>query len=363
MTMPTGISYVTEVWNPVIGCTKVSAGCSNCWAEAMAKRLQAMKAPGYEDIVDGDGHWHQGSVSLQSQATIDKPLHWRRKRRILVCAMGDLFHESVPADWHEEIFRVMESKQGRRHQYLLLTKRPERMRDVLKQFFGRVPYNWWCGTSVENQWAADRRIPALLEVPAYHHWVSVEPMLGELSLEPWLSRSSYWPEPIPASWDTMPWPEWVPQEVRDQISDFWCPEWGRSPAQWIASAHENHAPRFGEVVTLRSLLGEGMEEGRFVYAWGNLARLVRDDGSFGYAVLNATPFRKPGIDWVVCGAESGPNRRHFATRWASRLLSQCRAARVPFYGKQAGALEPCCPLLLDQGHLVHELPKEWRSFR
>ncbi len=120
--MPTGIEWATEVWNPVTGCTKVSPGCAHCYAARMAKRLKGRYGyPADEPF----------RVTLHPDR-LDKPLHWRKPRRVFVCSMGDLFHEDVPDRFIEWVFAVMAS--CGQHTFMLLTKRPERM----KCWFGRV---------------------------------------------------------------------------------------------------------------------------------------------------------------------------------------------------------------------------------
>jgi len=180
----TGIPYLDEVWNVTHGCTKVSAGCANCYAARLSDRFP-----------------HGGNFGdvIPRESQLDKPLHWRRPRRVGVCFMSDLFHERVPDEFLDKVFAVMALTP--QHTYVLLTKRPERMRmyisdpaldDRLCELNeelgprGWPPPNVWLGVSVENQQAADERIPLLLETPAAEWWLSVEPLLGAVDLSRYL---------------------------------------------------------------------------------------------------------------------------------------------------------------------------------
>jgi len=173
--------YDTKSWNPTTGCTKVSAGCKNCWAEEYSRRM------GWP--------W---KVTLHPER-LDEPLKWRKPQVVACCYMGDLFHEDVPDEFIDRVFAVMALTPH--HTYLLLTKRPERMRTYLAagQFRdvavaaymnphpGPVLWPWplpnvYLGVSIEDQATADKRIPLLLETPAAHRWVSAEPLLGPLYL-------------------------------------------------------------------------------------------------------------------------------------------------------------------------------------
>ncbi len=169
--MSTKIEWTDETWNPVTGCTKVSEGCRNCYAERIAKRFpHDGSAPGnktnpFEEVITHPGRLNQ-------------PLHWKKVRRIFVCSMGDLFHEDVPDKFLDDVFWKMEITV--RHTFQVLTKRPKRMMDYLSSrwSFMQPPKNIWLGTSVEDQKTADDRIPLLLQIPAAVRFVSYEPALG-----------------------------------------------------------------------------------------------------------------------------------------------------------------------------------------
>lgn len=166
--MPTKIEWTDETWNPVTGCTKVSQGCKNCYAERHANRMRGRC--GYP----GDDPF---KVTLHHDR-LEQPLGWRKPRRVFVCSMGDLFHEDVPAQFIGNIFGVM--GRGSQHTFQVLTKRPQRMMRIVGAT--APPPNVWLGVSVENQAAADERIPILLQTPAAVRFVSCEPLLGPVDL-------------------------------------------------------------------------------------------------------------------------------------------------------------------------------------
>ena len=178
--MKTKIEWATDVWNPITGCTKVSAGCKNCYAERFAHRLAGRFGYPEDDPF---------RVTLHMDHLRD-PLHWRKHRRVFVCSMGDLFHPDVPRAWIDEVFMIMDMSP--RHTFMILTKRPDRMceyvTDLLMSRTMRMSAplqilpNVWMNVSVENQEAADERIPWLLNTPAKVRGVSCEPLLGPVDL-------------------------------------------------------------------------------------------------------------------------------------------------------------------------------------
>jgi protein gp37 len=115
----TKIDWADVVWNPTIGCTKVSAGCENCYAERMAARLKAMGRPEYQDVVDDKGHW-TGKITLCPER-LNQPLHWLKSKRIFVDSMSDLFHTCVPFAYIEQILKVMIL--ASQHTFIILTKK------------------------------------------------------------------------------------------------------------------------------------------------------------------------------------------------------------------------------------------------
>lgn len=169
MAQASSIEWTESTWNPVTGCTKISPGCKHCYAERMAKRLQAMGQIRYRDAF---------KVTLQPDV-MDAPLHWKRPRMIFVNSMSDLFHEEISDEYIAKCFGVMEL--ASQHTFQVLTKRPERAAELA----GRLPWpkNIWMGTTVEN---ADylHRIDSLVKIPAQIRFLSLEPLLGPLPKVP-----------------------------------------------------------------------------------------------------------------------------------------------------------------------------------
>lgn len=274
----TGISWTDATWNPIRGCSKVSAGCKNCYAEKVAARFSGPGQP-YEGTVR-DGHWN-GQIRFVPDM-LAQPLKWKRPRRIFVNSMSDLFHEDVPFEFIAAVFGVMAACP--QHTFQLLTKRPERAveffewteanpsRYSIPEQCGLCAFNaieaaGQCGTprfgpgllakndawplpnvhlgvSVEDQPTADDRIPLLLQCPAAVRFVSYEPALGPVDFD----------------------------DTRD----------------WLTP-----------VVT--------------------------------------KPSDAPRLDWIIVGGESGPEARPFDVAWARSTIEQCRAAGTNCFVKQVGA--------------------------
>jgi protein gp37 len=179
MSDASAIEWTDATWNPVTGCTKVSPGCDNCYAETFAERWRG--TPGH--------HFENGfDVTLRPER-IDQPLKWKKPRRVFVNSMSDLFHEAIPDEFIAEVFAVMAKTP--QHTYQLLTKRHGRMRSLLSRpsFRDNLSHlaewplpNVWLGVSVEDQKRADLRIPALMETPAAVRFLSCEPLLGPVNL-------------------------------------------------------------------------------------------------------------------------------------------------------------------------------------
>ena len=288
------IEWTDATWNIVTGCSRVSRGCENCWAEREAAR-RLRNHPSRKGLTDRNGRW-TGQARFNWE-WLDKPLRWRKPRKIFVAASGDLFHETVADPWIDRVWAVMALCQ--RHRFQILTKRPERMRvyardcgtrvlDVIDEWLaypdldvanpisaplrrqlvrerlarrpgamlraGESLPNAWIGTSVEDQPTADERIPALARIAAAVLWVSVEPLLGAVDLTNLQSPG---------------------------LLDFNALS-GRSK-QWPSSEFN--------------------------------------------------PIR-----WVVAGGESGPGARLMDPAWANSLRNQCLSAGVPFFFKQWGGI-------------------------
>lgn len=159
------IEWTQSTWNPVTGCTKISSGCAHCYAERMAKRLQAMGQPNY--VRGFEVATHEGALEL--------PLRWKRPQRIFVNSMSDLFHEQVPFEFIGRVFAVMEEASW--HRFQVLTKRSTRLAKLAPLL--PWPDNLWMGVTVES---ADFtfRIDDLRTVPAAVRFLSLEPLLSEM---------------------------------------------------------------------------------------------------------------------------------------------------------------------------------------
>jgi protein gp37 len=162
---PTKIEWTEETWNPVTGCTKISAGCQHCYAERMATRLQAIGQPKYAN----------GFAVTCHEDLLGRPLQWQSPRSVFVNSMGDLFHADVPFEFIASVFNVMNRAQ--RHRFQVLTKRDVRLAELAPRL--EWTDNIWMGVTVENR-EARRRIDALRTVPAAVRFLSVEPLLESL---------------------------------------------------------------------------------------------------------------------------------------------------------------------------------------
>ena len=160
------IEWTGSTWNPVTGCTKISAGCMNCYAERMAKRLRAMGQPNYRNGFDVTCHEH----------VLDLPLHWRKSRTIFVNSMSDLFHEDIKKEFIVRVFDVMERASW--HRFQVLTKRAIRLEELADEL--PWPENVWMGVTVENQDCVDR-INCLRNIGAHIKFLSMEPLLGPMA--------------------------------------------------------------------------------------------------------------------------------------------------------------------------------------
>lgn len=292
------IQWTDETWNPVSGCTRVSAGCDNCYAVAMTHRLEAMLSDKYTGltVINGKGDRHFNGIVRTDEVALRKPLTWRKPRKVFVNSMSDLFHDAVPFEFIDQVFAVMALTPW--HTYQILTKRPERMAEYFRREYpaghirgamivhhywhasarilnaaseywaqrgyeeqGFIPEwplpNVWLGTSVENQAAADERIPHLLQCPAAVRFLSCEPLLSGISI-----------------------------------------------------------PR----------------------VWGRLSRCACGGlCDYGVECPMSYNWRSP-IHWLIVGGESGPGARPCNVQWIRSLVNQCKRAEVPVFVKQLGSM-------------------------
>jgi protein gp37 len=302
----TQIEWTDATWNIITGCSVVSNGCKNCYAMKLAgTRLKDHPSRKGLTIDTKNGPVWNGEVRFNQQ-WLDQPLRMSKPRLIFVCAHADLFHENVPDEWIRSVFGVM--AQSRQHTFQVLTKRPERMRDLLAKWqregltlregCGSVLPNVWLGVSVEDQKAANERILLLLDTPAAVRWISAEPLLGKINLTKCGNANR-------------------------QVNALTGTETRGNP---ISS--------FGV---------SGFDES-VLYNW------------------------LPKLDWVVVGGESGPSARPMHPDWARSLRDQCDAAGVPFLFKQWGEWVPrsaCYHTFEDGGACADYDPeaKKWPCIR
>jgi protein gp37 len=166
MATNSAIEWTESTWNPLTGCTKISPGCKHCYAERMARRLQAMGQPNYRNGFKLTMHEH----------VLELPLHWKQPQMIFVNSMSDLFHEDVPFEFIQKAFEVM--RQAHWHTFQVLTKRSARLVELDKEL--DWPDNVWMGVSVENR-QYTFRIDHLRKTHAGIKFLSLEPLLGPLS--------------------------------------------------------------------------------------------------------------------------------------------------------------------------------------
>jgi protein gp37 len=219
------IEWTEHTWNPVTGCTKISAGCKNCYAEALAKRLQRMGANGYSNGFRLTLHPNRLADPLARK----KPTIW------FVNSMSDLFHERVPFDFIDQVLTTICLTP--QHRYQILTKRAERMAEYFET--RAAPQNVWLGTSVENRKQGVPRIPILRGIRASVRFLSIEPLLedlGELDLRriSWVivgGESGPKARPMQAAWA---------RSIRDQceLADvpFFFKQWGSHGADGVRRA-------------------------------------------------------------------------------------------------------------------------------
>ena len=173
--MPTGIEWTNETWNPMTGCSKISAGCDHCYAETVAQRRTRAVYLRQLPVKDTPANRADPFAPRFWEERLDDPLRWRKPLRIFVNSMSDVFHAQFSLEMIQAVFSTMVVAEW--HQFQLLTKRPERA----LRLADRLPWpeNLWLGTSVEDM-AVARRVDYLRETPAAVKFVSAEPLLGPM---------------------------------------------------------------------------------------------------------------------------------------------------------------------------------------
>jgi len=240
------IEWTDATWNPVTGCTKITAGCDNCYAERFSERFRGTVGHPFE----------HGFDLLLRPERLNQPREWRRPRMIFVNSMSDLFHKEVPFEFVDRVFDTMEDAAW--HTYQVLTKRSSRMRDFLRKRYGSraAPAHIWCGVSIEDASAASR-LRHLRQAPATTRFLSIEPLLGpvgaiDLSGISWVivgGESGPSARKIDATWV---------REVRDQCLEqevaFFFKQWGgfrpKSGGRELDGREWNEFPAKREVVTI-----------------------------------------------------------------------------------------------------------------
>lgn len=236
------IEWTDATWNPVTGCTKITRGCDNCYAERFAERWRGTKGHPYE----------QGFDLRLWETRLEIPSRWRRPRMIFVNSMSDLFHKQVPRDFIDKVFEQMETVN--RHIYQILTKRSSLMRDYLKCRYPdtAAPEHIWCGVSVEDSDSA-ARIRHLQSAPANVRFLSIEPLLddiGEINLKgiSWVivgGESGPNARPLKEEWVCA-----IHDQCNDQNVPFFFKQWGgRTPkarGRELKGIEHNAMPRYIE---------------------------------------------------------------------------------------------------------------------
>ena len=232
------IEWTEVTWNPTTGCTRVSAGCDNCYADALARRLLGPVYTRRLPVVDTARNRSDPFAVRIWRERLAQPARWRKPRLVFVNSMSDLFHRDVPPGFLREIFEVM--MRVDRHTYQVLTKRPARAARFVREnegLFGRsgLPPHIWIGASTENQETA-YRIRHLEQVPAAVRFLSCEPLIGPLSLrEEWSEGGIHWViaggesgpgrRPVETRWVTA-----LRDECLDAGVPFFFKQWGgRTP--------------------------------------------------------------------------------------------------------------------------------------
>ena len=237
MTTTSRIEWTEQTWNPIVGCTKISAGCKHCYAELMARRLQAMRAPGYEN----------GFALRLIPERLQDPIKRKKPTIYFVNSMSDLFHEKVPSEYIDRVMEVIANTP--QHSYQILTKRAARMAQYFKK--RAVPDNVWLGVSVENRRHGVPRIDHLRGVKAKIRFLSVEPLLedvGELDLHDihWVIVGG---ESGPKARPMKPeWADSVRVQCEEQNVAFFFKQWGG----WGADGKRRAKAKNGRILNGRT---------------------------------------------------------------------------------------------------------------
>ncbi len=284
----TKISWTDATWNPVTGCTPISPGCANCYARTFLNRFRGVKGHKFE---------HGFDVRLHPDC-LEEPLHWRKPKRVFVCSVSDLFHEDVPDSFLDDVWGVM--AKASHHTFMVLTKRPARMLAYVRGWWQQGMDHIWLGVTVENQKAADERIPLLLQTPAAVRFLSCEPLL----------------EPV---------------DIGMSVATCDCCE--RWPSRWVRITRPV-GPDLPWLVQDRNCVADA----------GIYRASSNKHGALSVSTLGGSIGIKPaefeclpGADWVIIGGESGPHARPCPWHTHIRpIVRQCQDAGVRVFVKQLG---------------------------
>lgn len=256
MATNTSIEWTNATWNPVTGCTKISAGCDNCYAERLAERFRGV-----------EGHPFSTGFDLTLRPDrLDQPLRWQQSRMIFVNSMSDLFHKEVPFNFVDRVFDTMEAACW--HAFQVLTKRSSRMRNYVRARYGErgAPSHIWLGTSIEDGTKLSR-VCHLRQTPVLIRFLSIEPLIGSVGELPldgigWvIVGGESGPRARPLD------PQWV-RDVRDQCLaadvPFFFKQWGglrpKSGGRTLDGREWNQWPR---TLILRSAVVAKTASARF----------------------------------------------------------------------------------------------------
>lgn len=315
------IEWCDHTINPIVGCSKCSPGCDNCYAEKLAARWAKHPNPKiarkYAGVVDEHGKWNgKTAIAFDGWESSDQLHDWmfaelpKKPSRIFVGSMGDIFHESVEQEWLEAIWEVM--RISPQHTFMLLTKREKQLYEwahVLQPRPNPLP-NVWLGVTVCGP-DDIRKIEVLLQSPATKRFVSIEPMLGQVDLRrylnfPWYCTSCNW---------------------RGQHPDWICSDCGHhAPLVKKSTCEDSLCLACGEVL----YAGYGVDR----RALGGYRRLACPWCRGDIENIRENPL--PALDWVIVGGETGVNARPMAPEWPQGIRDLCRASSTPFFFKGWG---------------------------
>lgn len=326
MSQNSKIEWTQKTWNPVTGCSKVSQGCKNCYAEVLANRFWTKPCDAENCAMDGENCSKcHGTQQIKRSFTdvqchpdrLEQPLHWRKPATVFVNSMSDLFHEDVPFEFITRVFATMihtNHPVSTKHTFQILTKRPARALEFYDKYFRNSPIipNVWLGVSVEDQKTADERIPLLLQIPAAVRFLSCEPLLGEIDLK--LQEVIHIDELAD---------ECGYSNSETEVNNgYGCDHPDQEEYEIIDGNKCGKCYSFS--CPIAPSLSPGYDEDKEILIKNGL------DDSEDFML------KHKGLHWVICGGESGHGARPMHPDWARKLRDDCKSAGVPFFFKQWG---------------------------